>query len=165
MIENGADLTLENKEKQTPFTLALKHEKINILSILSEKVEISQNPQLLHKFSDKVFQKRYRDILRQLLGREKANNKLSGEVMNTLAENGFTPFLAYIQSLINHMDTLKVNVTEEVMYFYYQHKLLSNSSYEITNTSLFKEKRNKDKEYHTWRNNNMLSEFVTPQEQ
>ena len=38
LIENGADLTLENKEKQTPFTLALQHEKINILSILSKKV-------------------------------------------------------------------------------------------------------------------------------
>jgi len=147
LIENGANLTLENKEKQTPFTLALFHEKINILSILSKKVEISQNPQLLHKFSDKVFQKRYRDILRQLLEREKVNNKLSGEVMNTLAENGFTPFLAYIESLIKHMDDLKANAIFEVMYFYYQHKVVHNTSYEITNTSLFKMKRNKDQVY------------------
>ena len=70
LIESGAPLKALNENKETAFAIALENNHISILDILCDKVKLSEDPELLHIFKDKIFDDRYKDVLLKLLTKE-----------------------------------------------------------------------------------------------
>ena len=54
---------------------------------------MTENPELLHKFKNKVFDDRYKQILLDLINK----GGFSKEQINCFDKIGYTPFLAYIE--------------------------------------------------------------------
>jgi len=54
---------------------------------------LTENPELLHKFKNKVFDDRYKQILLDLINK----GGFSKEQINCFDKIGYTPFLAYIE--------------------------------------------------------------------
>ena len=52
----------------------------------------------MHRFSNKIFDDRYKALLIELL---EAENELNTETMDILDKQGFTPFLHYVKSFID----------------------------------------------------------------
>lgn len=96
LLANGANLSAENKNERTPFSIALDGSRIKILEMLSDSVKISEDVQLLHDFKNKIFDERYLNILHKLLKRDEG--RMSAADFNTLDDTGFSVFLAYIRS-------------------------------------------------------------------
>ena len=96
LLENGADLSAQNDDKNTPFQLALEHDKIDVLAIFAQPIRIQEQPQLFFSFKQRIFDDRYKDILISILEKDKDTGKITCEVMNVLNTEGFTPFLSYI---------------------------------------------------------------------
>jgi hypothetical protein len=98
MIKFNGNLSALNNDKESPFTLAMKRDDINVLEKVSSKVLISENPKLLFEFTSKVCDDRYKNFLIKILDREP---NLDASKFNVLNSNGFTPYLAYIKDFVN----------------------------------------------------------------
>ena len=42
LLENGADLSVQNDDKKTPFQLALENDKIDVLAIFAQPIRIQE---------------------------------------------------------------------------------------------------------------------------
>lgn len=94
LIQNGADLSLKNKDNHTAFSLCLQMDNAPLLEFLKDKVSLNKEPDLLFAFNEKIFNVEYQHILESLI----KNDPPTKETMNILDPNGLTPFLAYIKS-------------------------------------------------------------------
>lgn len=59
----GADLSAKTEEGKTPFEVALDENNIEVLEKFIKAVRLSADPQLLHKFKNKIFDERFSHIL------------------------------------------------------------------------------------------------------
>lgn len=59
MIQNGADLTMKDNHKKTPFSVCLDNDNAGLLEFLQDKVSINNEPELLFAFKDKIFNVAY----------------------------------------------------------------------------------------------------------
>jgi hypothetical protein len=67
-LRYGASRNVEDEEKRTPFSLALKLEKIHLMDILlSPEVSVASNPSLLFDFQTHIFNTEYTQILSKIL--------------------------------------------------------------------------------------------------
>jgi ankyrin repeat protein len=114
LLENGADLTAKCKQDKTPFSYALGRSKIAVLDLLSDRVKLSENLQLLHDFRSYIFHESYLAIFYKLLKRDEAN--LKAQDYNTLDATGFSVFLNYIRSWTQNYNIFYSNVSREVNY-------------------------------------------------
>jgi ankyrin repeat protein len=113
IIARGGDLAALNEQKQTPFMLALEEDCADLLGSLSDRVKLSDQPRILHIFSRKLFDDRYRSILLSLLDKEVT---MDSSVINVLDENGFTPFLAFIDCYIKAIPEFAEKVTVAIQW-------------------------------------------------
>ena len=81
LIEKGIRIDEVDEDSKTAFELALSKNSINILSLLTANVSLSRTPQLFHQFKKKIFDGRYRSILKELI---QAEDNLSAETINVL---------------------------------------------------------------------------------
>jgi len=93
LLSKGGNLAAKTEDGRTPFEVALDCENIDVLQKFSNNVRLSEAPQILHKFQNKIFDERFRSILVQLLDQEQ---NLSAETMNFLDKDGFSPFLLFV---------------------------------------------------------------------
>lgn len=80
LIQNGADLTIKDSSKRTPFTICLDSDNAPLLEFLKEKVSINKEPDLFFAFKDKIFNIAYQKILERLI----LNDPPSKETINVL---------------------------------------------------------------------------------
>ena len=113
LIEKGAPLNALNSKKETAFAIALGKENDCILETLSASVKLSEAPSLFFAFKTKIFDDRYKSLLLKLIRRESQTSK---NFINTLDSEGFTPFLAYVQSFVESHDSLMNSVQRELDY-------------------------------------------------
>jgi len=78
----------------------LQCDNIKILKKFTESVKLIEDPLILHKFSNKLFDERFRDILLELINQEQ---NLSHETINSLDNDGFSPFLSYVKSYVDKL--------------------------------------------------------------
>jgi ankyrin repeat protein len=100
LLSKGADLTLQNDSEKTPFEIALELGNINVLERFSKNVSLNKAPQILHVFSDRVFDQRFSEILVNLLNQER---DLEMKTINVLDKHGFTPFLNFIKQFVEKL--------------------------------------------------------------
>ena len=100
LIQHGADLTIKDSQKRTPFTICLENDNAPLLEYLQDKVSFNKEPELLFAFQSKIFNEAYQKILTQII----KNDPPTKETLNTLDDNGYTPLLAYIQSYSNNFN-------------------------------------------------------------
>lgn len=93
LIQYGADLTIKDNQKRTPFTICLDADNAPLLEFLKDKVSINKEPDLFFSFNSKIFNVHYQKILERLI----LNDPPSKETINCLDEEGLTPFLRYIK--------------------------------------------------------------------
>ena len=105
LIDNGAPLKQLNEEKETPFALALENRNVKIVPILADQIKISESPQILFDFKERIFDDRYKNVLVDLLNKE-TQNTLTPEIMNNLDAEGFTPFLSFVKIFVAQRDDL-----------------------------------------------------------
>lgn len=70
LIENGASLNIQTVNGETPFSLALKENQIDVLHKFVENVKLSESPQLFHHFTPHVLDERYHKLLVQMIRKE-----------------------------------------------------------------------------------------------
>ena len=149
LIHMGAPLNAQNSDKKTAFALALESDNNVILDTLADQIKLSDDPNLLHQFKDKIFDDRNRLVLIKLLEKEKSQNTDSYKriaVMNILNSDGFTPMLAYIRSFVDIRDTLMSLVSRELNYQEFLHGQQTDL-YSIRNIDLFRSRSDKDQAY------------------
>ncbi len=103
LLDNGAKLTLVDSNKNTPFSICLENENIQLLEKLITGLSLNSNPQLLHSLKSKILNVKYQGILKQLL----ANDPPTKETMNVLDDLGLTPFLNYIEYFCSRFTSLR----------------------------------------------------------
>jgi ankyrin repeat protein len=112
LIENGASLNTQTVNGETPFSLALKENQIDVLHKFVDNVKLSESPMLFHHFTSHLLDERYHKLLVQMMQKE----NLTAEVTNVLNKDGFTPFLAYIKHFTEQVDMLEMAITRELLY-------------------------------------------------
>jgi ankyrin repeat protein len=93
LIRFKGDLNAQTTDGDTPFSIALKENQIEVLHKFVDNVKLSESPMLLHHFTSHILDERYLTLLVQLLNKE----KIATEVANVLNKDGFTPMLAYLK--------------------------------------------------------------------
>ena len=106
MIQHGADLTIKDNQKRTPFTICLNNDNAPLLDFLKDKVSLNREPELLFAFKDKIFDMRYQRILERII----LNDPPLKETINFLDDNGFTPFLTFLKSFIEKQAELNLKI-------------------------------------------------------
>jgi len=84
---------MKDNQKKTPFTICLEKDNAPLLEILKDRVSINKEPELLFAFKDKIFNIEYQKILERLI----LNDPPLKETINTLDNEGFTPFLRFVK--------------------------------------------------------------------
>jgi len=138
-------MTAINEDKKTPFAVALANNNTHVLDVLCKQIKLSENPELIHEFSGKIFDDRFKNVLIKLLEKE-TSAELTADKINVLDKEGFTPFLAFMQSFINQRDELYIAIGRELNYQEYLHKSQTDL-YQINNINLFKTKTATDQDY------------------
>ena len=103
MLSHNASLDHADHGKRIPFTLALERDNIDLLQKLIDNVSLNKQAELLHALAPKILNTGYQAILKQLM----TNEEPTIETMNSLDENGLTPFLAYIEKFCSSYATVK----------------------------------------------------------
>jgi S-adenosylmethionine:tRNA-ribosyltransferase-isomerase (queuine synthetase) len=93
---------LKDKRNKTAFTICLQQDNAPLLEFLKDKVSINNEPELLFAFEDKILNVEYQRILESLIQNELPTPK----TMNYLNSEGYTPFLAYVDSFTRNHDKL-----------------------------------------------------------
>lgn len=133
LLENGASLTLEDINKNTPFSICMEKDNIKLLEKLISGLSLNSNPQILHSFKNKILNVQYQEILKTLLN----NDPPTEETMNALDDLGLTPFLNFVEYFCSRFVSLRSELMILVNAESKKHKT-DFSKYEITNATLFK---------------------------
>jgi hypothetical protein len=67
LVANGASLKAVDNQKQTPFSICLDKDNVELLKKLLIGVTLDSNPSLLHNFTKRILDIRYQEILKELL--------------------------------------------------------------------------------------------------
>jgi hypothetical protein len=148
LIDQGIRIDELDDEKRTAFELALEQNAVNILPLLTANVSLSRTPQLLHRFHKKIFDDRYRAILKGLI---EAEAGIGAETMNALNEKGFSPFLAYVEAFVKERSWLSQQISNALTHQEYLHGDKA-ARYKVANLDLFEPREPDTPEYRTWQN-------------
>lgn len=111
-IAYKANLNAQTSEGDTPFSIALKENQIDILDKFVDNVKLSENPKLIHNFTEHILDERYRSLLITMINKE----KLQHEVINVLDKDGFTPFLAFLKHFAESFPKYDIIMRKELEY-------------------------------------------------
>ena len=132
LIQNGANLSIKDKAHRTAFSVCLERDNAPLLEFLKDKVSINNEPELFFAFKDKIFNVEYQQILESLI----KNEPPTKETINTLDENGKTPFLVYIQSFTAKHDEMLTNISNKINQQSFIHGT-NKRMYKLTNEDMF----------------------------
>ena len=81
LIENGIEIEAVDEQKRTAFEVALDSNAVNIIPLLIDNIKLSKTPMLIHRFKKRIFDERYRTILKTLI---ESDEDVTEETMNVL---------------------------------------------------------------------------------
>ena len=145
LIDKGISIDAVDEDKKTAFERALEQNAVNILPLLTANVSLNRTPMLLHRFTKKIFDDRYRSILKGLIEAE----PISKEVINCLDEKGFTPFLTFVKAFVDERSFLYQKISTLISYQEFKHKSKVDM-YKINNIDLFEFVEPTTEEYRVW---------------
>lgn len=81
-----------------------------LLEKLVAEISVDSDPTLLHSLANKILNKKYQDVLHSIL----KNKPPKKDSMNSLDEQGLTPFLAYIEYFCSKYSSLRQEIVDFV---------------------------------------------------
>lgn len=132
LIQHGADLTIKDSQKRTPFTICLNNDNAPLLDFLKDKVSLNREPELLFAFRDKIFDARYQRILERIV----LNDPPLQETINFVDDDGFTPFLSFLKSFNEKQADLHAKIQQQIQIQSFAHGA-DIDKYQVSNEDLF----------------------------
>jgi len=97
LAKAGANLAKKNAQGQTPFDICLNNENTQLAYLFLESIDLSEHSDLLFLLGPRMGEIKFQELMVNILKQNKPNK----EALNTVNDQGYTPFLFMLKSFLD----------------------------------------------------------------